>query len=524
MKSTAYDLNDSSVVVVIGSGAGGGTLAHELCARGIHVVLLEAGRRIEAADFRNNEFFAFGQLSWLDPRTSSGGSEITKLSPGMPAWTVKAVGGSTVHWGALAYRMQAHEFAARSQYGGVPGAALADWPLDLAELEPWYEKAEARMGVTGTHRIPRLPVTNQYKVFWNGATRIGYRRVSNDRHAINSEPRDGRPACLQLGFCTAGCKSTAKWSTLYTEIPAAEATGRLDLRTGAMALRIEHDATGRVSGVVYVDAAGAQQRQRAALVCVAGNGIETPRLLLNSASNRFPRGLANGSGMVGRHFMKHMNALVFGMFERAVHMERGPTATGTVFDESRFDASRGFAGGYLMQSSHVGLPSFGIGAKPGAWGVEFARWVERYAQLAAVWMNGEDMPMPGNAVSLDGTTRDSHGLPVAHLHMDNHPNDLAMRAHFIKQARSLLGAAGARDYLECPPFPASHTMGTCRMSRRDADGVVNAFGRSHEIRNLFVSDGSQFVTASAQNPTLTIVALALRQAQHIAEALQRREV
>ena len=524
MKSTAYDLNDSSVVVVIGSGAGGGTLAHELCARGIHVVLLEAGRRIEAADFRNNDFFAFGQLSWLDPRTSSGGSEITKLSPGMPAWTVKAVGGSTVHWGALAYRMQAHEFAARSQYGALPGAALADWPLDLAELEPWYEKAEARMGVTGTHRIPRLPVTNQYKVFWNGATRIGYRRVSNDRHAINSEPRDGRPACLQLGFCTAGCKSTAKWSTLYTEIPAAEATGRLDLRTGAMALRIEHDATGRVSGVVYVDAAGAQQRQRAALVCVAGNGIETPRLLLNSASNRFPRGLANGSGMVGRHFMKHMNALVFGMFERAVHMERGPTATGTVFDESRFDASRGFAGGYLMQSSHVGLPSFGIGAKPGAWGVEFARWVERYAQLAAVWMNGEDMPMPGNAVSLDGPTRDSHGLPVAHLHMDNHPNDLAMRAHFIKQARSLLGAAGARDYLECPPFPASHTMGTCRMSRRDADGVVNAFGRSHEIRNLFISDGSQFVTASAQNPTLTIVALALRQAQHIAEALQRREV
>jgi choline dehydrogenase-like flavoprotein len=524
VKSTVHDLNDSSVVVVIGSGAGGGTLAHELCLRGIKVVLLEAGRRIEADEFRNDELFAFGQLSWLDPRTSSGGSEIAKLSPGMPAWTVKAVGGSTVHWGALAYRMQAHEFTAHSHYGEVKGAALADWPLDLAELEPWYATAESRMGVTGTHGIPRLPVANQYKVFWNGATRIGYERVSNDRHAINSKPRDGRPACLQLGFCTAGCKSTAKWSTLYTEIPAAEATGRLDLRTGAMALRIEHDAAGRISGVVYADATGAHQRQRAAAVCVACNGIETPRLLLNSASGRFPHGLANGSGMVGRHFMKHMNALVFGMFERPVHMERGPTATGTVFDESRLDASRGFVGGYLMQSSHVGLPSFGVGAKPGAWGADFAHWVENYARLAGVWMNGEDLPQQSNAVSLDPAVRDSHGLPVAHLHMDNHPNELAMRAHFSKRARELLGAAGAREYLECPPFPASHTMGTCRMSERDSDGVANSHGRSHEIRNLFISDGSQFVTASAQNPTLTIVALALRQAQHIADSLQRREI
>jgi len=441
----------------------------------------------------------------------------------MPAWTVKAVGGSTVHWGALAYRMQAHEFAARTHYGEIAGAALADWPLKLEDLDPWYELAEARMGVTGTHDIPRLPVSNHYKVFWNGATRIGYKHVSNDRHAINSEPRDGRPACLALGFCTAGCKSTAKWSTLYTEIPAAEATGRLDLRTGAMALQIEHDAKGRVSGVVYADSAGAHQRQRAALVCVAGNGVETPRLLLNSASNLFPHGLANGSGMVGRHFMKHMNALIFGMFERPVHMERGPTATGTVFDEGRFDPRRGFAGGYLMQSSHVGLPSFGVGAKPGAWGADFAHWVEHYAQLAGVWMNGEDLPMRGNAVSLDDSTRDSHGLPVAHLHMDDHPNDLAMRAHFFKQARALLGAAGAREYLECPPFPASHTMGTCRMSKRDADGVVDAYGRSHQIRNLFISDGSSFVTASAQNPTLTIVALALRQARHVADSLARRD-
>jgi choline dehydrogenase-like flavoprotein len=523
MSKSRHSLNEAAVVI-IGSGAGGGTLAHELCARGIDVVLLEAGRRIEAAEFRNDEMFAFGQLSWLDPRSISGDWEVAKLSPNMPAWTVKAVGGSTIHWGALAYRMQGHEFAPKTRYGAVAGAALADWPLSLEELLPWYDKAENRLGVTGTHDIAPLPVANNYKVMWNGATRIGYRQVRNDRHAINSAPRAGRSACLQLGFCTSGCKSAAKWSTLYTEIPAALATGRLDLRTGAMALRIEHDAVGKVNAVVYADAAGVQQRQRARLVCVAGNGIETPRLLLNSESARFAHGLANGSGLVGRHFMKHVNALVFGRFDKPVHMERGPVASGTVFDEARLDTSRGFAGGYLLQSAHVGLPSFGIAVKPGAWGAPFARWVDHYPYLAGVWLNGEDLPLAGNAVTLDDARKDAHGLRVAHLHVDDHANDRAMRAHFVRQARALLGAAGAREYLECPPFPASHTLGTARMSKDAGAGVVDAYGRSHEIANLFVSDGSQFVSASAQNPTLTIVALALRQAEHIAARMSRREL
>jgi choline dehydrogenase-like flavoprotein len=219
-----------------------------------------------------------------------------------------------------------------------------------------------------------------------------------------------------------------------------------------------------------------------------------------------------------------VNALVFGRFERAVHMERGPVASGTVFDEARLDTTRGFAGGYLMQSAHVGLPSFGIAVKPGAWGADFARWVDDYTNLASIWMNGEDLPVASNAVILDASKKDAQGLPVAHLRIDDHANDLAMRGHFLKQARSVLGAAGAREFLECPPFPATHTLGTCRMSRAPSEGVVDAFGRSHEISNLFVSDGSLFVSASAQNPTLTIVALALRQARHIDNLLTRREV
>jgi choline dehydrogenase-like flavoprotein len=524
MSRPPYAHDDDGVVVVIGSGAGGATLAHELTRAGISVVLLEAGRMIEPAEFRNDELFAIGQQVWMDPRTTSGSWEVARLAPALPALTVKAVGGTTVHWGGLSFRLQPHEFKARTHYGAIDGAALADWPLAAGELDPWYDRAESRLGVTGTHGIPRLPVSNHFKVLWNGATRIGYRHVDNDRHAINSRPRDGRPACVQLGFCTSGCKSLAKWSASYTEIPAALATGRLELRTNAMVLRIEHGDDGRARSVVYADADGRHHAQRARLVCVAANAVETPRLLLNSASARFPHGLANDSGLVGRHFMRHINALLFGMFDRPVHMERGPVAGGVVYDESRLDTKRGFAGGYLMQAAHAGLPAFAAGVYPGAWGADFTRWIEAYPRLASVWANGEDLPIATNAVTLDPRVRDAHGLPVAHLHIDDHGNDTAMRAHFFAQARALLGAAGARDFLQCPSaFPAAHTMGSCRMSADPEAGVVDAFGRSHEVPNLFVSDGSQMVTAGAENPTLTIVALALRQADHIRGLLARRD-
>ena len=226
------------------------------------------------------------------------------------------------------------------------------------------------MGVTGTHGIPHLPATNNFRVFEFGARELGYTRVANDRHAINSAPRDGRPGCLQLGFCGQGCKSMAKWSTLYAEVPRAEASGRFELRPGSMAVAIEHDARGRASGVVYVDAAGRRLRQRAAVVAVAGNAIETPRLLLNSASARYPQGLANGSGWVGRGYMKHLNASAWGLFPKPVRMNRGVTMGGTIYDESRLDPSRGFTGGYLLQAVQVGIPFLAWVIKPDGWGRE----------------------------------------------------------------------------------------------------------------------------------------------------------
>src|ERR1700722_13049455 len=220
-----FDYNDDSVVVIVGSGAGGGTLANELCQKGVKVVVLEAGKRQSSATFINDEWKSFGQLAWTDKRTTSGNWRVAKDFPNLPAWICKTVGGTTTHWAGASLRIQEHEFKAKTHYSGITGANLMDWPLNLAELEPYYAKAESKMGVTRTNDIPGLPGNNNFKVMYNGATRVGYKTVHTGRMAINSRPREGRSACWQLGFRFQGCKSGAKWSTLYTEIPDAGATG-----------------------------------------------------------------------------------------------------------------------------------------------------------------------------------------------------------------------------------------------------------------------------------------------------------
>lgn len=516
--------DDDGVVVVIGSGAGGGTLANELCQQGIRVVLLEAGVRESTATFVNDEWEAFSQLSWLDGRTTSGSWRIARDFPGLPAWICKTVGGSTVHWAGASLRLQAHEFRARTAYGDVPGANLLDWPLTLEALEPYYGRAEDRMGVTRTHGIPGLPGNNNFKVMYAGAQKVGYAHCHTGNMAINSRPRDGRASCLQIGFCFQGCKSGAKWSTLYTEIPRAEATGNLDLRSNSQAVRIEHDDRGRASAVIYFDGEGREQRQRARAVAVAGNSIETPRLLLASESSRYPDGLANESGQVGRNYMRHMTGSVYAVFEEPVHMWRGTTMAGVITDESGHDPARGFAGGYEMETLSLGLPFMAAFLDPGSWGRGFTEAMDSYAHMAGMWLVGEDMPQETNRITLHPTLKDPYGMPVPNVHFDDHPNDIAMREHAYRQGEAVYDAVGARRNYRVPPYPSTHNLGTCRMSARPEDGVCNAHGQAHGIRNLFISDGSQFTTGGAENPTLTIVALALRQAEYIREQMMERAI
>jgi len=516
-----FDLNDDSVVVIVGSGAGGGVLANELAQKGVKVVSIEAGGRYLPEDYLNDEWASFQQLAWTDMRTTSGDWRVARDFPNLPTWIVKAVGGTSIHWAGASLRFQDHEWKARTTYGAIADANLLDWPIDSAEMAPWYDKAEAKLGVTRTGDRPGLPGNNNFKVFEAGARAIGYEDVSTGRMAINPVDYDDRTSCQQTGFCFQGCKWGAKWSTAYTDIPRGEATGNLEVRDRCFATRIEHDDAGKVTGVVYVDADGNTQRQKARLVSVACNTIESPRLLLNSASSMFPDGLANSSGQVGRNYMRHTTGSVYAVFDKPVSMWRGTTMAGYIGDERKNDPSRGFVGGFEFETLSLGLPFMAAFLDPGAWGREFTSALDSYENMAGLWIVGEDMPRETNRVTLNGEVKDANGMPVPNVHFDDHPNDEAMRAYAYRKGEEMYRAVGATRVFPTPPYPSTHNLGTNRMSETPRDGVVNRWGQSHDIANLFVSDGSQFTTGAAENPTLTIVALAIRQADHIAGELAK---
>ena len=524
LAAVTFDRDDNSVLVIVGSGAGGGTLANEVAQKGIDVVVLEAGPRFQATDFVNDEYAMIDMLSWNDKRICTGASPIAENFAEAPTWVCKAVGGSTVHWTGTSVRFQDFELSARTTYGEIAGASTADWPIAVADLAPYYDRAENKMGVTGTNGIPLHAPGNNYKLLAAGARRLGYTHVDTNRVAINSEPRDGRNACDQIGFCMQGCRSGAKWSTFNSELPKAEATGRCEVRPECMALRIEHDDSGRVNGVLYVDKTGVQHLQKARAVCVAGNAIETPRLLLNSESSAFPDGLANGSGLVGKNYMRHVFAYAYAQFERPVNMHRGMPVGGAIRDEMRFDPARGFAGGFLVTTAAYGLPFLGAYLDPLRWGREHTSWIEAYDHMACSVVVGEDMAMETNRVRLHETEKDQYGLPIPCLHLDDHPNDFALKNYGIKVLCQVYEAAGAQRVFEGPTLPSSHNLGTCRMSANPRDGVVNEWGRCHDVANLYVSDGSQFTSSTGASPTLSIVTLAIRQADHIAEAMSRGDL
>ncbi|MCH8560746.1 GMC family oxidoreductase [Nesterenkonia sp. DZ6] len=522
---TGYSVaHDEEAVVIVGSGAGGGTLAYELTSKGIPVVVLEAGPYLTHDDYLNNEWESFNQMAWLDPRTTSGSWRVARDFPNLPAWIVKAVGGTTTHWSGATPRFKDHEFKARSVYGRVDGANLLDWPIGLSDLAPFYDRAEKAMGSTHVHGRPPLPANNNYKVFANGAERVGYKFYATGPYATNAEEYDGRPASIQDGFNFQGDKNRSKWSTLVREIPRAEATGLLDLRPNSQAVQITHDAEGRADAVLYLDEEGSLHRQAAKIVCVAGNSIETPRLLLLSATPSFPDGLGNSSGQLGRNYMRHLTGTVWGHFEEPVRMYRGETMAGMIGDESLHDPDRGFAGGYYLETISLGPAFMAAFVEPGTWGPDFAKLLDAYTNSAGMWIVGEDMPQETNRITLNTTLKDKNGLPVPNVHYDDHVNDVAMREHAYAAGEKVYAAVGARSTHRTPPYPSTHNLGTARMSERPEDGVVDRWGRSHDVKNLFVSDGSVFTSGAAANPTLTIVALAIRQADYIAEELRAQRI
>jgi gluconate 2-dehydrogenase alpha chain len=560
-------------VVIVGVGAAGGVLAAELGKAGMKVIGLERGPRLTTQDFNPHDELRYFQrqdlrphikrqpITWR-PNASASAAPTPVQNYGNQA------GGGTVHYGAVSWRMHEDDFRARSQtiarYGeaAIPAdSSLADWPLSYADLEPYYDRAEYELGVSGkagnlqgkkidggnVFEAPRrrefpLPplLADQGEVLFDAGTRkLGYHPFSTPR-AILSEPYNGRAACTYCGFCQAfGCHVGAKSSILVTKLPEADASGNFKLITGAMCYRVNSDNSGRATGVAYYGADGSENTIEAEIVILSTFIYDNTRLLLLSKSEKFPNGLANSSGHVGKHLMGHMMAGVFvGFDDRHLNVYMGPSAQKRTIDDFNADnfdhAGLGFIRGAQisigtgnLEGGPISLTT--VAPPPGIprWGAAYRDFLATYfARHAAMVAQTENLPYPDQVIDLDPNVRDAWGLPAPRLTYDwRRPNERARVEYMQKKMDEIGRAMGATVVWRQPVSPAgapgAHHEGGARMGSDPKTSVVNRYGQSWDVPNLFVIGSSSFPTMSGFNPTLTIQALAYMSADAIANRYRK---
>lgn len=545
-----YKTSDEVDFVIVGSGAAGGVLAKELSTNGFRVVVLEQGPYLTEADFTHNEI----EILSLDKLTNHPKLQPTtvrktpdeKAKPQRALVYGRCVGGTSVHFTANYWRFHEIDFIERSKVGSIPGATLVDWPIGYSDLEPYYTKVEWEIGVSGLagaspfdpprskpYPMPPLPVKSSGVLFERAARKLGWHPFPAPM-AILSEPRPGRSACIQCGFCLGfGCEVGAKSSSLAAAIRVAERTGRCEIRPNSYVHRIELDSNGRAVGAVYFDAKRNTHLQKAKAVVVSANGAETPRLLLLSASKRFPDGLANSSGLVGKNLMFNSGGTVTGVYEQALNDYKGYCVSRVLHDFYELDQAKvGFYGGGGLDARYDFTPiSFALGGIPPEtphWGKEFkATLAHNFTRTMEIFCHGTSLPVENNSFSLDPDLKDAWGLPALRLTYKDHPDDLKLSNWLFERAHALHEAAGA---VKKWSFPAQeqqfgvHLLGTCRMGNDPKTSVVDADHRTHDVRNLFLCDGSSLVTSGRGQPTMTIMALAFRAADRITALAKRGEL
>ena len=560
-------------VVIIGVGAAGGVLAAELGKAGMKVIGLERGPRLTTADFNPHDELRYFQRQDLRPNIKR---QPVTWRPNANARAVpmpvlnygNQAGGGTVHYGAVSWRFHEDDFRARSQtierYGAaaIPAeSSLADWPLSYADLEPHYDRAEYELGVSGkagnlqgkkidggnVFEAPRrreypLPplLEDQAEILFSAAGRnLGYHPFSTPR-AIISQPYQGRAACTYCGFCQAfGCHVGAKSSILVTKLPEADATGNFKLITGAMCHRINSDNSGKVTGVAYYGPDGSDNTIEAEIVIVTTFIYDNTRLLLLSKTDKFPNGLANSSGQLGKHVMAHMMANVFvGYDDRHLNVYMGPSAQKHTLDDLNADnfdhKDTGFIRGSQisigtgnLQGGPIALTT--VATPPGVprWGAKYRDFIATYfARHAVMVAQTEDLPYADQTIDLDPNVRDAWSLPAPRVTYDwRRPNERA-RVEFMQKKMEEIGRAmGAHQVWRAPVSPAgapgAHHEGGTRMGNDPKTSVVNKYGQSWDVPNLFVIGSSTFPTMSGFNPTLTIQALAYMSADAIANRYKK---
>jgi choline dehydrogenase-like flavoprotein len=519
MSMRGYRQDEAVDFVIVGTGAGGGTLACRLAEKGFKVVALDAGawwRPLE--EFASDETHQ-SKLFWTDERICDGENPL-RLGNNNSG---KAVGGSTVHFAMVSLRFRPEWFKSRSLLGYG-----ADWPLDWREMWRYYGEVEDALKIAGPVNYPWGPKRPRYPyrahemnaaalVLARGCDALGI-RWSPTPLATVSAPRGAAHPCVYRGFCVSGCATNAKQSALVTWIPRAVRAGA-EIRDLAMVGRVVMGDDGLATGVDYFRE-GRWQFQRARNVVVAGYAIETPRLLLMSATDRFPDGLANSSGLVGRNLMVQTNQAVWATMDEEIRWYKGPPSLAITEHWNYEDKGKDFFGGYAyMSQGPLPVAWAAVQNGRGLWGQALLDEMQKYNHQAGLRIVGETMPQERNRVTL-ADEKDQYGLPIARVTYSLCENDRRLIDHSLKFMSRALEAAGGRE-IWAQTDDTAHLHGTARMGDHPATSVVNADCRSWDIRNLWICDGSVFPTVGGVNPSLTIQAIALRTADRI-EALAAR--
>ncbi len=532
--------------VVIGAGAGGGIVAKELACAGLSVVLLERGKWYTAFDCRKDDLrnqrttplgCGFGPDDERYRRVvveADGREEIVKPSNWAYNNNAACVGGGTFSYGAMAWRFMENDFRMRTVYGAVEGSTLADWPISYSELEPYYEKAEWEIGVSGDDSgnvfkaprkrplpMPPLEPGTEHEVLESAAKRLGLHPFHIPM-LRNSVPYNGRGACMRCRWCVGfACEVDAKNGTHNTVIPKALASRNCDLRTECVVKQIMTDGRGRATGVTYFDAEGRLEEQTADVVVVSASATESARLLLNSKSRLFPNGLGNRYDWVGRNLQGHAYTGAMGLMESEVYDDIGPGASIAICDYNH--GNPGLVGGALLCNEFIRLPIHFTGMVPPGvprWGAAHKEYVRKYYKRSIIVMGPvQEMPVFDARVQVDPKVKDDWGIPVARLSGERHAMDLVTAKYVAGKAEAWLREAGAIQTWQRLPGPGlsggQHQAGTCRMGDDAKSSVVNRNCQVHDVDNVFVVDGSVHVTNGGFNPVLTIMAIAYRASEFI---------
>jgi choline dehydrogenase-like flavoprotein len=506
--------------VIVGTGAGGGTLAARLAEFGFSVIAFDAGPYFRPLDDFASDETEQNKLYWLDRRIMAGKDPIQMGGKN----SGKAVGGSMVHFAMVSLRFRPEWFKSRTALGYG-----ADWPLDWREMWHYYARVERALSISGPVTYPWGPERPRYPyrahqvnaagmLLAKGCEALGYKWAETPLATV-SAPRGKSPPCVYRGFCRFGCSTNAKQSTLTVWLPRALAAGA-EIRDLAMVGRIEVNDAGRATGVHY-HREDAWHFQRARNVVVAGYAVETPRLLLNSATDRYPNGLANNSGLVGKYFMTQSNQAVFGRMDEEVRWYKGPPSL-TITEHWNYEDRKDHHGGYCWMAQGP-LPiewAYIQTGSRGLWGEALRQNMMNYNHQVGLKMVGETMPDERNTVTLADEV-DQYGLRIPRITFSWGENDKLLIGHALQKMALSLEVVGAREIF-LQDDDTNHLAGTARMGFDAKTSVVNADCRSWDIPNLWICDGSVFPTTGGVNPSLTIQAIALRTADRIKALASRR--